>query len=328
MNRKNGYSDNPVVVLLATVSALVTIVVFVTGYAKLPDLLRSLYGGPQTPVPESNAQISTAGGALTLTDQSSATLPSAAPSSPDAPHSTAPANTLPQVAATPDVVWILVPEGPFVMGIDGQGLREAIAECNSVQGNCEAGWFDQEQPRRQVTLSSFEVTKFEITNAQYDVCVQRRICSPAGSAIKDNNIARQPLFFEDNYPVVGVSLRDATTFCRWIGGRVPSEEEWEKAARGTDGRRYPWGEKYDSSRANLAQSGPRPVGSFLNGASPYGLMDMAGNVFEWTSSEVNGNYLVRGGSWFQPSYRGRTTDRLTKLPPEFANYDIGIRCAK
>ena len=328
MNRKDGFGSNPVVVAIATVAAAVTIIAFITGSPGLPQLLGGTQRVPQTPSPAPDAQIPPGGGALTLIDPPSATLPAAAPTSPDAPHATAPADTLPQAAAAPDVEWILVPAGPFVMGIDGQGLQAAMTECNLVQGNCEAGWFDQEQPRKQLTLGRFEVTKFEITNAEYNSCVQSRVCFPAGTAIKDNNIARQPLFFEDNYPVVGVSWHDAVTFCRWIGGRLPSEEEWEKAARGTDGRRYPWGDEYAATRANLARPGPMPVGSFPNGASPYGVLDMAGNVFEWTSSEVNGHYLIRGGSWFQPSYRGRTTDRLTKLPIDFANYDIGIRCAR
>jgi formylglycine-generating enzyme required for sulfatase activity len=167
-----------------------------------------------------------------------------------------------------------------------------------------------------------------VTNAQYALCVSAGVCQPAGRKITDANIAFDSDFFRDNNPVVGVSYYDTSRFCTWLGARLPTEEEWEKAARGEDGRRYPWGDPLDPSRANLNSSGPYAVGSNSSGTSPYGVYDLAGNAFEWTSSQSNGRYIVRGGSWFSYPFRARTADRGTKLDPNFANYDIGFRCAK
>jgi formylglycine-generating enzyme required for sulfatase activity len=224
--------------------------------------------------------------------------------------------------------WVLIPGGAFLMGSSQGDLDRALAECNATEGNCQLGWFDQELPERPSTLGDFQITRYEITNQQYNACVADGRCERAGRAISDNNITYSPVFFIDNYPVVGVNYHDANRFCNWIGARLPSEEEWEKAARGVDGRRYPWGDSLESGRANLGSGVPSAVGAYPSGASPYGVLDMAGNVFEWTSTVVNGRYMLRGGSWFKFPYRGRTTDRGTKLEPSFANYDIGFRCVR
>jgi formylglycine-generating enzyme required for sulfatase activity len=217
------------------------------------------------------------------------------------------------------------------MGSSDADMQKTLAECNATEGadtgrSCQAAWF--KEPQRVVSVGDFQIARDETTNAQYNACVAAGVCRKAGERISDNTIAYDAVFFADNYPVVGVNLNDATTFCQWVGGRLPTEVEWERAARGGDGRRYPWGDTFDSSRANLGSGHPSPVGSFPAGASPYGVLDMAGNVFEWTATQEGGNYVIRGGGWSKYYFRGRVTDRGTQLAPDFANYDIGFRCAR
>jgi iron(II)-dependent oxidoreductase len=232
----------------------------------------------------------------------------------------------------PQLEWVFVPGGNFTMGSSDADIDVALFECNETEGrktgvSCQVDWF--KEPQRTVFVQDFEITKYEITNAQYNICVEAGICPEAGRNITDNNIPPyDPVFFHDNYPVVGVSWYEADLFCRWMGKGLPTEMEWELAARGTDGRRYPWGNTFDSSRANLDSGYPSPVGSYPDGASPYGVLDMAGNVFEWTGTQLNGNYIVRGGGWSKYYFRGRVTDRGTQLNANFANYDIGFRCIR
>lgn len=223
---------------------------------------------------------------------------------------------------------ITIPGGNFTMGSSDADIQSVVSECNGVEGNCQEAWFGSEKPARTVFVDTFNISKYEVTNAQYNACVNAGICGVAGRSITDDNITYNPGFFADNLPVVGVSWQDASTFCNWLGGRLPTEAEWEKAARGSgDQRRYPWGSDYDPSRANLSSGYPTAVGSYPSGVSPYGIMDMAGNVFEWTATADGDKYILRGGGWNNYYYRGRVTDRGTKLPPNFANYDIGFRCA-
>ena len=196
----------------------------------------------------------------------------------------------------PPAEMILIPAGEFIMG--------------SPEGEGDAN----EHPQHPVFLNAFYIDKYEVTNALY-----KQFMSATG------HIA--PLFWDDeeynhpNQPVVRVTWHDAVAYAEWAGKRLPTEAEWEKAARGTDGRIYPWGNEWDSSKCNSGVSGDgyeytAPVGSFPAGASPYGVMDMAGNVWEWCadwydkdyyssqSSQQNpkgpdsGTYRVlRGGSW-------------------------------
>jgi serine/threonine protein kinase/formylglycine-generating enzyme required for sulfatase activity len=225
----------------------------------------------------------------------------------------------------PDLEWIAIPGGSFVMGSSEADIRDAVADCNAYEGNCQTDWFSAEAPQRLETMGDFEITRYEITNAQYNLCVKNGSCSPPRKVSSDNSVAYSPSFFTDDYPVVTVTTADAATFCQWVGSRLPSEKEWEKAARGSDGRRYPWGNMLDVTRANLYSSGPTKVGSYLNGASPYGVMDMAGNVAEFTRDNV-----VRGGSWKSYPHYGRTTNRSTGswLTQDFVNFDIGFRCVR
>lgn len=148
---------------------------------------------------------------------------------------------------------------------------------------------------------------------------------------------------KENHPVVLVSYEDAVEFCKWRTEkenlseeekyRLPTEEEWEKAARGNDGREYPWGNEFDKEKCNSKESGNKctiEVTRYLIGVSPYGCQDMAGNVWEWTDSwydENKNSKVVRGGSWFNEAYFCRCASRSWFSPDE-RSQDVGFRCAR
>ncbi len=200
-----------------------------------------------------------------------------------------------------------------------------------------------EHPERRVHLSTFYIEKYEVTNAAYRECVRATACTETAEMDSSELGA-------DGLPVVGVSWFDAHTYCQWVGRRLPTEAEWEYAARGRDLRKWPWEGAFDPTNANTRDpldTFPRtaPVGSFAGGESPFGVMDMAGNVAEWVSDyfdpiayqqteaelanpqgPISGrDRVVRGGSWADGPHRVRTTYRSTKSPTEVDN-STGFRC--
>jgi formylglycine-generating enzyme required for sulfatase activity len=233
----------------------------------------------------------------------------------------------------PEIEWLEIPAGEFLMGSDPAVDPDAYLD---------------EMPQHQVYLDGYQIGRYEVTNAQYAQCVRATVCwEPSG-------LSYYPDPAYTYHPVVYVSWFDARTFCEWVGGRLPTEAEWEYAARGTDGRIYPWGnEPPDESRCNFDYSviGTTPVGRYSPpGDGPpfdndYGCADMAGNVWEWVADWYDGGYysvppernpqgpdsdswrVVRGGSW--DSFQGRVRSAVRYyLEPSSSDGDVGFRCAR
>ncbi|MBI5755421.1 MAG: SUMF1/EgtB/PvdO family nonheme iron enzyme [Nitrospirae bacterium] len=205
-------------------------------------------------------------------------------------------------------------------------------------------WWPKCQPEHKRVLNAFLIDKFEVTNKRYKRFVEttkRKAPDdwPNGEFPEDRTI----------HPVVFVNWYDAGDFCKWEGKRLPTEAEWEKAARGTDKRIFPWGNEFDAKKGNMPQFGKKdtmPVGSFENGKSPYGVYDMAGNVWEWTSdwfkpypgnTHPDENYgekykVVRGGSWYDCTYYkcGISAPAYNRIffNPLTQNNNFGFRCAR
>ena len=207
----------------------------------------------------------------------------------------------------------LIPEGLFLMG----STEEDIGKLLELDRNVEAGRFDVEIPQREVYMSAYLIDKYPVTNAEYKKFIesggykQRDLWSDAGwdyiqqSKPLESNCVNSAMDGEDDCPVVNISWYEAEAFARYAGKRLPSEAEWEKAARGTDGRIYPWGNKFDKTRLNCAESKiekPTPVAKYPQGISSYGCFDMAGNVWEWTAD------------WFDSQYYRSAPDRDPQGP--------------
>jgi formylglycine-generating enzyme required for sulfatase activity len=234
---------------------------------------------------------------------------------------------------------IKIPAGTFTMG--------------SSDGDAD------EKPVHQVELGEYYIDKYEVTNRQY-----KQFCDATGRSYPED-----PSYFTSmsgyfrnypDYPVVNVSWNDAAAYCTWAGKRLPTEAEWEKAARGTDSRKYPWGNGEPDAggfyRANWGEGSDRsvwkrdgyeyssPVGSYERGASPCGCLDMAGNVWEWCSDWYDGSYygrsprsnpngpssgsyrVSRGGSWDNGAWYLRCSDRVGD-EPSYRGVVLGFRCA-
>ncbi len=256
------------------------------------------------------------------------------------------------VLSPPAIAWL--ESATFVMGASEHDLEYAVELCRSARpvpldspnpafdGACSGMRFAREVPRRRVWTAAYGIDRTEVTHARWRACVIHGRCPPARLRDDDGRIA------DARMPVAGVTWDEARRFCEFAGGRLPTDAEWERAARGTPRNRFPWGRQYNDRLANHGRSprGPdpvdgfryaAPVGSFPDGASPHGLLDAAGNVWEWTATPPREDELgagadrevyriIRGGSWAQPPDALRVTHREW-LPIVLAPSDVGLRCA-
>ena len=203
--------------------------------------------------------------------------------------------------------------------------------------------FEDSQPVRKVRVAAFQMALTEVTRDQYALFIKA-----TGAA--EPYHWKSDLFVRPGAPVIGVTYDDAVAYCRWVGGRLPTEAEWEYAARGTDGRRYPWGDaEPDKSLAvyhlDVGFGGTRPVAEKKAGASPFGLLDMAGNAFEWCADWYSTGYyasapavdpkgpptgklrVIRGGAWISLPDACRCAAR-NSFRPEASSVLIGFRVAR
>ncbi len=230
---------------------------------------------------------------------------------------------------------VFIPKGEFTMGSTEDDIHWAAKKFFSES----VEFYLDETPARRVSLDDYYIDRHEVTVAQY-----KRYLEETGGAkpkFLDHSKYNQP-----DQPVVGMTWQQAADYCRWAGKRLPSEAEWEHAARGPDALRYPWGNDPEELKANVRgkKDGYRytaPVGRFPEGVSPYGVHDMAGNVWEWTQdwyqpypgnehkNEMYGETLkvIRGGSWFSNLDLARSAVRGKALPTQRMNY-IGFRCVR
>lgn len=224
----------------------------------------------------------------------------------------------PSVPRVPKIIrphhtgMVFVPPGPFLMGSKEHGTL------------------------RSVRLGGFYIDLYEVTNEQYDA-----YCKATGAAPplpEGSDVAGGAWFTpgEAKFPVANVTYDDAAAYAKWAGKRLPTEEEWERAARGTDGRTYPWGNDFDRTKCNVSGAGPAPVGQHPEDLSPAGCYDMAGNVTEWTSSifssptEGDGGpryQVVKGGAWDYRVASSKVFGRRRVLPGVRSKF-VGFRCCK
>lgn len=247
---------------------------------------------------------------------------------------------------------VRVPRGDFTRGTAEAEVPGLVELCARSKDDCQQAWFENETPQVSVYVAEFWIDRLEVSNAEYARCVAagacrvRRIeqCERYDDATMDWSVVADPqAFLEPRQPVVCVSRAEAEGYCEWRGARLPSRSEWEKAARGTDARRFPWGNElptcahatFDEASlgSGCGKGAPAVVGSHPGATSPYGALDMSGNVAEWVRPDVgpDGTYEaevdeIRGGHWDTAVVNLRTSERgfFTGMPP---NVYAGFRCA-
>ena len=319
---KDSHSENSnarTLIIVAIIGAVATIIASLIGI--LPQMGRNNVTSTPTqfvlPMTVTSTQFLTPNSTSTSTN-----IPQPSPTSTDFATLTS-TPVLSEIIDGKDAQMVLVPQGEFTMG------------SNNGDSN--------EQPVHKVYLSAYYIDKYEVTNSQYKVCVNLGACRPLDNTLYYDN---------DKYadhPVTFVNWHLANAYCSWREARLPTESEWEKAARGQSETNYPWGNAIDCSYANYRGKNGHcvgestSVGSYENGKSIYGVYDMVGNATEWVSSMYadypyvandgreglagSGVRIIRGGSWNNYDTVVRSTNRAW-ISPSGAEFDFGFRCAK
>jgi formylglycine-generating enzyme required for sulfatase activity len=259
-------------------------------------------------------------------------------------------------------VMVYVPTGEFHMGSDTDEAETALDLCKEYIGDlgagiCQRASFRNEQPAHVVTLDGFWIDRTEVTNGQYRQCVQAGGCVPP---VKSSSHTRDSYYGDslfNDYPVIWVRWDQADDYCAWAGRRLPTETEWEYAARGPEGLLFPWGDSFDGTVVNYCDvdcdgvndetvddgyPDTAPVGSFPTGVSWCGALDMAGNVREWVADwygdypsqrQVNptgpssgDSHIPRGGSWYDMPDDVRSANR-GENSSDYSRHKVGFRCA-
>jgi serine/threonine-protein kinase len=274
------------------------------------------------------------------------------------------------------MVMVYVPAGQFEMGYSEVQVEEILRVYNDGQRE----WYEVDQPAHTVDLGSFWIDQTEVTNAQFCKFLNKRgnlrqegiswLEPGAGHGgivyglIEESDGVFTPKAGYEDYPVIEVSWYGAAAYCAWVNGRLPTEAEWEYAARGPDGLLYPWGNTFDGNLVNYrdasftftsrgfekdtvyndGHASWAPVGSYPDGASWCGALDMAGNVWEWVNDWFDRDYYARspvenpqgplsgtirigrGGSWYDPRWRVCSGERKGLSPSSYRMHWIGFRC--
>jgi formylglycine-generating enzyme required for sulfatase activity len=267
------------------------------------------------------------------------------------------------------MVMVYVPAGEFQMGSSDEEVDAAVALCSKYGGDCKREWFDIEQPAHAVALDGFWIDRTEVTNGQFAAFLNEEGNEEEGGMtwleLEDEDCLIEwvggefrPKSGYGDHPVSEVSWYGAAAYCRWAEARLPTEAQWEYAARGPEGRMFPWGDEVDGTRLNYCDANcevgfedesfddgyarTAPVGSYPEGASWCGALDMAGNVWEmaadWYGEYSSGQQenpagpsggeyrVLRGGSWFNNWNPARAAYRYY-IPPFRPTGAAGFRCA-
>ena len=255
---------------------------------------------------------------------------------------------------SPPAPMIRIGASSFQMGSDEADVARELGDCarEAYGHRCSPAFFSNETPRHPVTVSSYWIDRFEVSVADYERCVEVGRCEPRPTSEATRRFDRP------DFPVTRVTWNDAAAYCVFRGARLPTEAEFERAARGLVGRRYPWGNLFNSRATNHGRFGwdvtedadgyveLAPIGSFPDGITPDGVHDLAGNVAEWVLDRYAPSYdaaaatdprgpglggsnlrVVRGGSYAQPRFRVRGAARAFAEPGERRS-TLGFRCAK
>lgn len=338
--------DSPIYVSITIITTIIAAIVFITGRQSLRDFFSrpTLY----TPTIESYQLTSTP----RVTRNNTPTLEtftkldiSTPPQFVGAIGGETKTNPIDQA------LIVYIPDGEFSMGLTLEEIRDLQLKSK----DCSQS-LDSSTPNHTVYLDAYWIYKSEVSNRMYKQCVEAGFCKEPVNVYTGDPGAEQIADYYtnskyDNYPAVWVTWADAENYCRWAGGKLPTEAEWEKAARGTDGRIFPWGNDFPTNQnSNVFPTSflPSPIDDFPLGASPYGVLNMAGNVYEWVADWYSSKYyqtspyenptgpanlskeldkrVVRGGAFAYDL--GCATTATHDWWEEFqAGYVVGFRCA-